>query len=43
MAKLFGEPSTEEAQHVVDQEKKRSQGSDWLRSTGVPRVGRKAI
>lgn len=39
MAKLFGEPSTEEAQHVVDQEKKRSQGSDWLEKYWRPKSG----
>jgi len=39
MAKLFGEPNTDEAQKVVDQEKKRSQGFDWSEKYWRPKSG----
>jgi len=39
MAKLFGEPNTDEAQKVVDQEKKRSQGYDRAEFFWKPNSG----
>ena len=39
MAKLFGEPDTESAQRVVDQEKKRAQGFDWSEKHWRPKSG----
>jgi hypothetical protein len=39
MAKLFGEPDMGEAQRVVDQERKRTQGFDWSERYWRPKDG----